>query len=147
MHNVFVFDNIPKNIKRKTMKNTFYALYLTILWKNLKTLAGFNNTLNVSSPKVRARQVGLKVSAQTNYAPTCLAPTLPANLKGTPLNGVQTIWIIKMRSRHGVVLDVFQNQAGKTILQVQTVRNIFRKLGPELIEVDIAPEHITPATN
>ena len=54
--------------------------------------------------------------------------------------------IIKMRSWHGVVLDVFRNEAGKTVLQVQTVRNIFRKLGPELIEIDLAPEHITPAT-
>ena len=54
--------------------------------------------------------------------------------------------IIKMRSWHGIVLDVYQNEAGKTILQVQTVRNIFRKLGPELIEVDLAPEHIGPAT-
>ena len=51
-----------------------------------------------------------------------------------------------MRSWHGVVLDVFRNEAGKTVLQVQTVRNIFRKLGPELIEIDLAPEHITPAT-
>ena len=54
--------------------------------------------------------------------------------------------IIKMRSWHGVVLDVYKNEAGKTVLQVQTVRNIFRKLGPELIEVEIAPEHITLAT-
>ncbi len=54
--------------------------------------------------------------------------------------------IIKLRSWHGIVLDVYQNEAGKTVLQVQTVRNIFRKLGPELIEVDIAPEHIMPAT-
>jgi hypothetical protein len=51
-----------------------------------------------------------------------------------------------MRSWHGVILDVFKNEAGKTVLQVQTVRNIFRKLGPELIEIDLAPEHITPAT-
>lgn len=28
----------------------------------------------------------------------------------------------------------------------QKVRNIFRKLGPELIEVDIAPDQISPAT-
>ena len=39
--------------------------------------------------------------------------------------------IIKMRSWHGIVLDVYRNEAGKTVLQVQTVRNIFRKLGPE----------------
>lgn len=51
-----------------------------------------------------------------------------------------------MRSWHGIVLDVYRNDSGKTVLQVQTVRNIFRKLGPELIEVDLAPEHISPAT-
>ena len=54
--------------------------------------------------------------------------------------------IIKMRAWHGIVMDVFKNEVGKTVLRVQTVRNIFRKLGPELIEVDIAPEQITPAT-
>jgi hypothetical protein len=54
--------------------------------------------------------------------------------------------IIKMRAWHGIVLDVFNNEMGKTILRVQTVRNIFRKLGPELIEIDIAPDQITPAT-
>ena len=54
--------------------------------------------------------------------------------------------IIKMRSWHGIVLDIFQNTHGKTVLRVQTVRNIFRKLGPELIEVDLAPEQITRAT-
>ena len=54
--------------------------------------------------------------------------------------------IIRMRSWHGIVLDVYLNEAGKTVLQVQTVRNIFRRLGPEFIEVDIAPEHIAPAT-
>ena len=54
--------------------------------------------------------------------------------------------IIKMRAWHGIVLDVYRNETGKTVLQVQTVRNIFRKLGPELIEVDLAPEYIVPAT-
>ena len=54
--------------------------------------------------------------------------------------------IIKMRAWHGIVLDVFQNEMGQTVLRVQTVRNIFRKLGPELIEIDIAPDQITPAT-
>ena len=54
--------------------------------------------------------------------------------------------IIKMRAWHGIVLDVFQNEMGQTVLRVQTVRNIFRKLGPELIEIDIAPNQITPAT-
>lgn len=54
--------------------------------------------------------------------------------------------IIKMRAWHGIVLDVFKNETGRTVLRVQTVRNIFRKLGPELIEVDIAPEQVMPAT-
>ena len=54
--------------------------------------------------------------------------------------------IIKMRSWHGIVLDIYRNEAGRTVLQVQTVRNIFRKLGPELIEVDLAPEQIVLAT-
>lgn len=54
--------------------------------------------------------------------------------------------IIRMRSWHGIVLEVFHSETGKTVLQVQTVRNIFRRLGPELIEVDLAPEHIAPAT-
>ncbi len=48
---------------------------------------------NVSSPKVRARQVGLKVSGQTTYVPTCLAPTLPSNLKRILPN---LIWLITL---------------------------------------------------
>ncbi len=54
--------------------------------------------------------------------------------------------IIRMRSWHGVVLDVFTNEAGKTILRVQTVRNVFRRLTPEYIEFDLAPDTISPAT-
>ena len=54
--------------------------------------------------------------------------------------------IIRMRSWHGVVLDVFSNEAGQTILRVQTVRNIFRRLNPEFIEFDLAPEAVAPAT-
>ena len=54
--------------------------------------------------------------------------------------------IIRMRAWHGVVLDVFKNEAGKTILRVQTARNVFRRLNPEFIEIDLAPEMIEPAT-
>ncbi len=54
--------------------------------------------------------------------------------------------IIKMHSWHGVVLEKFKSEAGKTILRVQTARNVFRKLGPEFIEVDLAPDLISPAT-
>ena len=54
--------------------------------------------------------------------------------------------IIRLRSWHGVVLDVFTNEAGKTILRVQTVRNVFRRLNPEFIEFDLAPDAIAPAS-
>ena len=54
--------------------------------------------------------------------------------------------IIRMRAWHGVVLDVFKNEAGKTILRVQTARNVFRRLNPEFIEIDLALEMIAPAT-
>ena len=54
--------------------------------------------------------------------------------------------IIRLRSWHGVVLDVFTNDAGKTILRVQTVRNVFRRLNPEFIEFDLAPDAIEPAS-
>jgi hypothetical protein len=54
--------------------------------------------------------------------------------------------IIKMHAWHGVVLDVFTNETGRTVLHVQTARNVFRGYPPEFIEVDVAPEAITPAT-
>jgi hypothetical protein len=41
---------------------------------------------NVSSQKVGARQLGLRVSEQTNYAPSCLAPTLPRTIEMIPDN-------------------------------------------------------------
>ncbi len=54
--------------------------------------------------------------------------------------------IIRLRSWHGVVLDVFTNEVGKTILRVQTVRNVFRRLNPEFIEFDLAPDAIETAS-
>lgn len=54
--------------------------------------------------------------------------------------------IIKMHSWHGVVLGIFRSQTGGTVLRVQTARNVFRSFPPEYIEVDLAPEAITPAT-
>lgn len=54
--------------------------------------------------------------------------------------------IIKMHSWHGVVLDVFTNEAGGTVLRVRTARNVFRGYPPEFIEVDLAREAITPAS-
>ena len=54
--------------------------------------------------------------------------------------------IIRLRSWHGVVLDVFTDEVGKTILRVQTVRNVFRRLNPEFIEFDLAPEAIEAAS-
>jgi hypothetical protein len=54
--------------------------------------------------------------------------------------------IVKMHSWHGVVLKVFTNEAGGTVLQVQTARNVFRGYPPEFIEVDVNPAAVTPAT-
>ena len=54
--------------------------------------------------------------------------------------------IIKMRAWHGVVLDVLAGSSGRTVLRVQTVRNLFRRLNPEFIEFDLAPDVIAPAT-
>ena len=54
--------------------------------------------------------------------------------------------IIKMYSWHGVVLDVFKNEKGRTILRVHTARNVFRKMGPEFIEFDLAPDKISLTT-
>ncbi len=53
--------------------------------------------------------------------------------------------IIKMHTWHGVVLNVFINESGGTVLQVQTARNVFRGYPPEFIEVEAAPDSITPA--
>jgi hypothetical protein len=54
--------------------------------------------------------------------------------------------IIRMHSWHGVVLNVFTSETGGMVLRVQTARNVFRGYPPEFIEVDLAPEAITPAT-
>lgn len=54
--------------------------------------------------------------------------------------------IIRMRAWHGIVLDKFVNEQGKTILKVQTARNVFRRLNPEFIEYDLAPDVIEIAT-
>jgi hypothetical protein len=53
--------------------------------------------------------------------------------------------IIKMHNWQGVVLKVFTNDAGGTVLQVQTARNVFRGYPPEFIEVEVAPEAISQA--
>ncbi|OQY44637.1 MAG: hypothetical protein B6242_12195 [Anaerolineaceae bacterium 4572_78] len=44
--------------------------------------------------------------------------------------------IIRVNLSHGVVLDVFENEVGKIILKIQTVKNLFRRLNPEFIELD-----------
>ena len=54
--------------------------------------------------------------------------------------------IIKMHSWHGVVLSVFTNDTGQTVLQVQTARNVFRGYPPEFIELSLAPDAVTPAS-
>jgi hypothetical protein len=54
--------------------------------------------------------------------------------------------ILRLRAWHGVVLDKLVNQQGNTILKVQTARNVFRRLNPEFIEYDLAPDAIEIAT-
>lgn len=41
---------------------------------------------------------------------------------------------------------MLKNENGKTILRVQTARNVFRRLNPEFIELDLAPKQIEAAT-
>ena len=54
--------------------------------------------------------------------------------------------IVKIHNWHGVVLNVFRDDTGGQVLQVQTVRNVFRGYGPEFIEVAVAPDAIEPAS-
>ena len=54
--------------------------------------------------------------------------------------------IIKMHAWHGVVLQVFTSDSGGVVLQVQTVRNVFRGYPPEFIAVEAAPQAIRPAS-
>lgn len=54
--------------------------------------------------------------------------------------------IIKIHQWHGVILNVFEDEVGGQVLQVQTVRNVFRGYGPEFIELAIAPDSIKPAS-
>jgi len=55
--------------------------------------------------------------------------------------------IIKMHAWHGVVLQVFNKEEGQgTVLQVQTARNVFRGYPPEFIEIEAAPDRISPAS-
>jgi hypothetical protein len=54
--------------------------------------------------------------------------------------------VIKMYNWHGVVMNVFTSETGRTVLQVQTARNVFRGYPPEFIEVDVAPEGVCSAT-
>jgi hypothetical protein len=54
--------------------------------------------------------------------------------------------IIRMHSWHGVVLGVFKSDENKTVLKIQTARNVFRNFNPEFIEIDLNPGAITPAT-
>ena len=44
------------------------------------------------------------------------------------------------------MLDAFTNDAGKTILHVQTLRNVFRRLNAKFIDFDLAPDAIEPAS-
>jgi hypothetical protein len=56
--------------------------------------------------------------------------------------------IIKLHNWHGVILATHFTADGElSLLQVQTVRNIFRGFGPEFVDVRLNPEAIQPATS
>lgn len=55
--------------------------------------------------------------------------------------------VIKIQNWYGVVLDITYTADNQpAILQVQTPRNVFRNMGPEFIDVRLAPDKIQPAT-
>ena len=55
--------------------------------------------------------------------------------------------VIKIQNWHGVILDItYTAEHTPAILQVQTPRNIFRNMGPEFIDIRLAPDKIQPAT-
>ena len=54
--------------------------------------------------------------------------------------------IMKIHNWHGVILNIFTNEQDGKVLQVQTVRNVFRGYGPEFIEMAVAPDAIKLAT-
>lgn len=55
--------------------------------------------------------------------------------------------VVKIRNWHGVVLDMTYTADGRpAVLQVQTPRNVFRNMGPEFIDVRLAPDEIQPAS-
>jgi hypothetical protein len=55
--------------------------------------------------------------------------------------------VIKIQNWHGVILDItYTADHQPAVLQVQTPRNVFRNMGPEFIDVRLAPDKIQPAT-
>ncbi len=54
--------------------------------------------------------------------------------------------VIRMHHWHGIVLERFTGDTG-IILKVQTARNVFRKMPPELIEISNDSTAVAPATH
>lgn len=55
--------------------------------------------------------------------------------------------VVKIQNWYGVVLDITYTADNKpAVLQVQTPRNVFRNMGPEFIDIRLAPDKIEPAT-
>jgi hypothetical protein len=55
--------------------------------------------------------------------------------------------VVKIRNWHGVILDItFTADNQPAILQVQTPRNVFRNMGPEFIDMRLAPGEVQPAS-
>lgn len=54
--------------------------------------------------------------------------------------------VVKIQNWHGVILDItYTSNNQPAILQVQTPRNVFRNMGPEFIDIRLAPDKIQAA--
>lgn len=55
--------------------------------------------------------------------------------------------VVRIQNWHGVVLETHFDSRGEiSVIQVQTVRNIFRGFGPEYIDIRLNPDAVRLAT-
>lgn len=64
------------------------------------------------------------------------------------LDEIQIGQIVKLHNSYcAVILNKYVSDDGGVILRVQTLRNVWRGFGPELIDTTVAPNGIYPATS
>ena len=64
------------------------------------------------------------------------------------LDAITVGQIVKLHNAYcAVVLNKYISADGGIILRVQTLRNVWRGFGPELIDTTVAPNGIYPATH